>query len=78
MGLVEIFLYVDISKRIHVGYMITGNCTFLGSAKYPDIYLVGLGIHKIGNTSLHYKLALFPTIRVCFFTFLFFKSKIRL
>ena len=45
--------------------MLKGNCTFLGSAKYPDVYLAGLGIQKIGNTSLTYKLALFNPIKEC-------------
>ena len=46
-----------------IGYMITGNCTFLGSARYPEVYMAGLGINKIGKTSLQYKLALFPPIK---------------
>merc|ERR1719354_569280 len=51
------------SSESPIGYMLKGNCTFLGSAKYPDIYLAGLGIQKIGNTSLTYKLALFNPIK---------------
>eukprot|EP00088_Acartia_fossae_P032704 TRINITY_DN3345_c0_g1_i8.p1 TRINITY_DN3345_c0_g1~~TRINITY_DN3345_c0_g1_i8.p1 ORF type:complete len:201 (+),score=24.89 TRINITY_DN3345_c0_g1_i8:24-626(+) len=51
------------SSSTPLGYMITGNCTFLGSARYPEVYMAGLGIHKIGKTSLQYKLALFPPIK---------------
>ena len=46
-------------------YLLTGNCTFLGSASYPEIYLTGLGLQKIGNTSLTFKLAMFPPIQEC-------------
>ncbi|XP_023349679.1 uncharacterized protein LOC111718335 isoform X2 [Eurytemora carolleeae] len=42
------------------GYMVTNSCTFLGSARYPEVYLAGLGVSKLGNTSVRYKLCLFP------------------
>lgn len=45
-----------------LGYTMTGNCTFLGSAKYPEIYLVGLGVEKVGNSSLQYRLSMFPPL----------------
>nr|ALS04503.1 putative uncharacterized protein LOC101670138 [Acartia pacifica] len=50
------------STNTPIGYMISGNCTFLGSARFPEVYLAGLGIAKIGNSSLHYRLSLFPQL----------------
>jgi len=43
-----------------VGYMVKNQCEFFASAEFPAVYLAGLGISKIGNSSLTYKLALFP------------------
>ena len=33
------------------GYMVTNSCTFHGSASYPNIYMAGFSIDKIGNSS---------------------------
>ena len=33
------------------GYMATNSCTFHGSAAYPNIYMAGFTIEKIGRTS---------------------------
>ena len=38
----------------------TNKCEFFGPAKYPDAYLVGLNVSKIGRTSLSYSAGLFP------------------
>jgi len=45
------------------GYMVTNSCTFQGSAAYPEVYLAGLAVSKLGNTSVRYKLGLFPLVR---------------
>jgi len=42
------------------GYMVTNSCTFHGSAAYPDVYMAGLSVAKLGNSSVKYKLGLFP------------------
>jgi len=42
------------------GYMVTNSCTFHGSAAYPDVYMAGLSVARLGNSSVQYKLALFP------------------
>jgi len=42
------------------GYMATNSCTFHGSASYPNIYMAGFSIEKIGRTSVSYRLGLFP------------------
>jgi len=44
------------------GYMVTNSCTFHGSAAYPDVYMAGLRVAKLGNSSVKYKLALFPLV----------------
>ena len=38
----------------------TNKCEFFGSAQYPQVYLIGMKIPKIGKTSLHYKMGMFP------------------
>ena len=43
-----------------VGFMVTNKCQFFAPAKYPDVYLIGLKIPKIGKTSLAYQLGMFP------------------
>eukprot|EP00092_Neocalanus_flemingeri_P039180 GFUD01042643.1.p1 GENE.GFUD01042643.1~~GFUD01042643.1.p1 ORF type:complete len:241 (-),score=48.25 GFUD01042643.1:89-811(-) len=44
------------------GYMVTNSCTFHGSAAYPDVYMAGLCVAKLGNSSVQYKLGLFPLV----------------
>lgn len=44
------------------GYMVTNSCTFHGSAAYPDVYMAGLCVAKLGTTSVQYKLGLFPLV----------------
>lgn len=44
------------------GYMVTNSCTFYGSAAYPSVYMAGLCVSKLGNTSVQYKLGLFPLV----------------
>jgi len=44
------------------GYMVTNSCTFYGSAAYPNVYMAGLAVSKLGNTSVQYKLGLFPLV----------------
>ena len=42
--------------------MVVNSCTFVGSASYPNVYMAGLCIKKLGTSSVTYKLALFPLI----------------
>lgn len=42
------------------GYMVTNSCTFFGSATYPNVYMAGFSIEKVGNSSVTYRLGLFP------------------
>jgi len=44
------------------GYMITNGCTFHGPAAFPNIYLAGLCVSKLGTSSVRYQLALFPLV----------------
>jgi len=45
-----------------VGFMVTNKCQFFAPSKYPDIYLIGMKIPKIGKTSMSYQLGMFPMI----------------
>ena len=47
-------------KSERVGFMVTNKCEFFGSAQYPQIYLIGMKVPKIGKTSLQYQLGMFP------------------
>jgi len=47
------------------GYMVTNSCTFSGSARYPEVYMAGLAISKLGNSSVRYRLGLFPLSSPC-------------
>lgn len=42
--------------------MATNQCEFYGPATYPDVYLIGMKLPKIGRTSLTYQLAMFPMV----------------
>ena len=33
------------------GYMVTNSCTFHGSAAYPNVYMAGFAVDKVGTTS---------------------------
>jgi len=48
-----------LSSKTPKGYMVTNSCSFKGSCRYPESYLAGLGVSKLGNSSVHYQLALF-------------------
>lgn len=50
------------STKTQRGYMVTNSCTFYGSAVYPEVYMAGLSVAKIGNSSVTYKLGLFPLV----------------
>lgn len=50
------------SSSVPRGYMLSNSCRFTSSARYPDIYLAGLGVSHIGNSSVKYQLGLFPKI----------------
>ncbi len=38
---------------------VTTQCQYFAPAEYPNIYLVGMGLSKIGNTSLKYQMSMF-------------------
>jgi len=65
-SVINIFLIRHCGLDIHmksgstVGFMVTNQCQFFAPAAYPQVYLVGLGLSKIGKTSLSYQLGMFP------------------
>lgn len=42
------------------GFMVTNRCKFTAPTAYPDVYMAGLAVVKLGNSSVRYKLGLFP------------------
>ena len=42
-----------------IGLVVDSACSFLQELSYPEIIEVGVAIGKIGNSSLHYDLAIF-------------------
>ncbi|OTG81942.1 thioesterase [Acinetobacter sp. ANC 5054] len=42
-----------------IGLVVDSACSFLSELSYPEIIEVGVGISKIGNSSLRYDLAIF-------------------
>lgn len=43
-----------------VGFMVTNQCTFHTPVSFPQIPMAALAVEKVGRSSVHYRLALFP------------------
>ncbi|XP_069888142.1 uncharacterized protein [Dipodomys merriami] len=43
-----------------VGFMVTNRCTYHTPVGFPQIPLAALAVEKVGHSSVHYRLALFP------------------
>nr|XP_025122067.1 uncharacterized protein LOC102401999 [Bubalus bubalis]XP_025122068.1 uncharacterized protein LOC102401999 [Bubalus bubalis] len=43
-----------------VGFMVTNQCTFHTPVSFPQIPVAALAVEKVGRSSVHYRLALFP------------------
>uniref|UniRef100_A0A4X1SW23 Uncharacterized LOC100737821 n=1 Tax=Sus scrofa TaxID=9823 RepID=A0A4X1SW23_PIG len=43
-----------------VGFMVTNQCTFHTPVGFPQIPVAALAVDKVGRSSVHYRLALFP------------------
>lgn len=55
-------LDISMDRSQQIGFMVTNECQFFAPASYPQVYLIGLGLRKIGKTSLSYQLGMFaPT-----------------
>ena len=46
------------------GFMATNSCTFHGSASYPNIYMAGFTIEKMGRTSGKWALLYFIVLKI--------------
>ena len=44
------------------GFMVTNNAYFTAPAAYPNVYMAGLAVESLGNSSVTYRLGLFPLI----------------
>jgi len=44
------------------GFMVTNSCAFTAPAAYPNVYMAGLAVEGLGNSSVRYRLGLFPLI----------------
>lgn len=42
--------------------MVTNSCAFTAPAAYPNVYMAGLTVESLGNSSVRYRLGLFPLI----------------
>uniref|UniRef100_A0A384BSC6 Uncharacterized LOC103659348 n=2 Tax=Ursus maritimus TaxID=29073 RepID=A0A384BSC6_URSMA len=43
-----------------VGFMVTNRCTFHAPISFPQVPVAALAVEKVGHSSVHYRLALFP------------------
>ncbi|XP_005873157.1 PREDICTED: uncharacterized protein LOC102251924 isoform X2 [Myotis brandtii] len=43
-----------------VGFMVTNQCTFHTPVGFPQVPVAALAVEKVGHSSVHYRLALFP------------------
>ncbi|KAK2509812.1 hypothetical protein MC885_010398 [Smutsia gigantea] len=43
-----------------VGFMVTNQCTFYRPVGFPQVPVAALAVEKVGRSSVHYRLALFP------------------
>ncbi|XP_054442158.1 uncharacterized protein LOC129080669 [Pteronotus mesoamericanus] len=43
-----------------VGFMVTNPCTFHRPGGFPQVAVAALAMEKVGHSSVHYRLALFP------------------
>ena len=55
-------LNIRMGQSSRVGFMVVNKCEFFAPAQYPDVYLVGMRIVKLGKTSLNYQLGMFPMV----------------
>lgn len=44
------------------GFMVTNSCAFTAPATYPGVYMAGMAVEALGNSSVRYRLGLFPLI----------------
>lgn len=45
-----------------VGFMVTNQCTFYTAISFPQVPVAALAVEKLGHSSVHYRLALFPPL----------------
>jgi acyl-CoA thioester hydrolase len=50
---------LDIQHGATVGYVVSSACDYFGPVAYPEPLEVGLRVERLGNSSVHYALALF-------------------
>ncbi|XP_019494987.1 PREDICTED: uncharacterized protein LOC109381114 [Hipposideros armiger] len=43
-----------------VGFMVTNQCTFHTPVGFPQVPVAAMAVEKVGHSSVHYRLALFP------------------
>lgn len=42
------------------GFLVTNRCTFYTAVSFPQVPVAALAVEKMGHSSVHYRLALFP------------------
>lgn len=50
---------LDIHEGDVIGFAVNSQCDYFRPIAYPDTVVVGLGISKLGNSSVRYELAIF-------------------
>lgn len=55
---IEVGQWDPLNDNLHF-YVVNSNCDFYQSLKFPEKVSVGLGIQKMGNTSIAYRLSVF-------------------
>ncbi|XP_004683638.1 PREDICTED: uncharacterized protein LOC101620783 [Condylura cristata] len=53
-------LKTNLRTSFLVGFMVTNQCTFHTPVGFPQVPLAALAVEKVGHSSVHYRVALFP------------------
>ncbi|KAM5248425.1 uncharacterized protein ACOB6Z_010591 [Ctenodactylus gundi] len=53
-------LKTSLQTSTMVGFMVANQCTYHTPIGFPQIPVAALAVEKVGNSSVHYRLALFP------------------
>jgi len=67
------FVWEAIVARSFPFFQVTNECKFYAPAKYPLVYLAGMSVSHIGNSSIRYKVR-FVFIRFEYYKAAYFKT----
>ncbi len=52
---------LDVASSPVVGLVVESNCRYFSSLAYPDVVEVGVGVERLGRSSVRYRLAVFKS-----------------